>query len=318
MVKPEEKFKLIVEQMTTLFERNEPIKNADLINICRNYDLDLFSPAKEPHLLHELFETTLNLHLAKKFGFMKFDDNKLHPQILSDLIDLLEKCPPQSWRGGEQIKMQQFSTPPTIAFLMALLLKPKPKELILEPSAGTGSLAVWLKIARSQVHLNELSETRQILLRLQGFSSTNYNAEFLDDLLQEEIRPDAVLMNPPFSASAGRTKSGNSNFGFRHITSALKRLKNGGRLIGLFGTNALTKTQKGLQFLNHLPENCSLKAIIHLPHNAYYKYGTSLPVSILCIVKDGTQKPLNEVLKFNCPNLENILTHPDLLYWSKE
>ncbi|MGC2236071.1 MAG: N-6 DNA methylase [Pyrinomonadaceae bacterium] len=228
---------------------------------------------------------------------------------MDDLISLLKKSPPQSWRGEEKIKLQQFSTPPTIAFLMMAVLDPKKTELVLEPSAGTGSLAIWLRIAGCRVHLNELSETRRILLGLQGFFSTACNAEFLDDLLPEEIRPDAILMNPPFSANAGRTKSGDSNFGFRHINSALQRLKRGGRLVALFGTEALTKTQKGLKFLRDLSENFDLRAIIHLPKNAYYKYGTSLPVSILCIVKCEPQKPLNEVLKINCPNLEDVLSN---------
>ncbi len=299
---------LIAEQMSVLCDTEEPIKNSSLLDICRYVGLDLFSKGKETHLLHELFETAINQHIIRKFGNAKLKDKKSHSQILNDLTNLLKKCPPQSWRGKEQINLQQFSTPPTIAFLMAVLLNPKEKELILEPSAGTGSLAVWLKIAGCRFHLNELSETRRILLGLQGFVSTELNAEFLDDLLPEEICPDAILMNPPFSANAGRTKSGDSNFGFRHMSTALQRLKSGGRFVGLFGTDALIKTQKSLTFLSQLSENFDLKAIIHLPKNAYYKYGTSLPVSIICIAKNETRKPLNEVLKFNYSNLKDILS----------
>lgn len=301
--------KFIVKQMKVLCDKGEPISNTDLLEICRNFGMDLFSQRKETHLIHELFETALNQQIYSKFQGLNLENQKLHLQILNELIDLLKKCPPQSWRGEEQIKLQQFSTPPTIAFLMAIILNPKKTELILEPSAGTGSLAIWLKIAGCRFHLNELSEMRQFLLGLQGFASTACNAEFLDDLLPEEILPDAILMNPPFSANAGRTKSGDSNFGFRHITSALERLKSGGRLVALFSTDALMKTHKGLKFLSDLSVNFDLKTVIHLPKNAYYKYGTSLPVSIICIVKREPQKPFNEVLKINCPNLEDILSN---------
>lgn len=294
--------------MKVLCDKGEPISNADLLEVCRNVGVDLFSQDRATHLVHELFETAINEHIFDKFESLSLENEKLRLNILDDLTNLLKKCPPQSWRGAEQIKLQQFSTPPTIAFLMAVILNPKKTELVLEPSAGTGSLAVWLKIAGCRVHLNELSETRRFLLGLQGFISTAYDAEFLDDLLPEGIRPDAILMNPPFSANAGRTKSGDSNFGFRHITSALERLNGGGRLVALFGTDALTKTQKGLKFLSNLSENFDLRAIIHLPKKAYYKYGTSLPVSIICIVKREPQKPFNEVLKINCPNLEEVLS----------
>ncbi len=304
----EAKLKIAIDKMTSLLETDVTVRNTELIEICRKSGLDLIAQKQGTHLIHEVLETAINEQIGKNYRLSKFDDKDTNLQILSELSDLLKKLPPQSWRGEDQIRMQQFSTPPTIAFLMAWVLNPQKDELILEPSAGTGSLAIWLKIAGCRSHLNELSETRRILLELQGFDSTACNAEFLDDLLPEEIAPDGILMNPPFSANAGRTKSGDSNFGFRHITSALNRLKKGGRLVALFGSEALMKTKKGLKFLTDKSDNYDLSAVINLPQNSYYKYGTTLPVSIICISKCEPQKSLNEVFIFDCTNLEEILS----------
>lgn len=299
----------VVNELSKMLMAKKGLTNFDLIKICESKRIRTIDKKKDSHIVHELLEVAVNHFFVENYEQNSLKNSVVIEEILKGLTKLENRLTPQSWRGEEKIKLQQFSTPPTIAFLMTAILNPQKNELILEPSAGTGSLAVWLRINGCRVHLNELSETRRILLGLQGFISTACNAEFLDDLLPEEICPDVILMNPPFSANAGRTKSGDSNFGFRHITSALQRLKRGGRLVALFGTDALTKTQKGFKFLSDLSENFDLRAIIHLPKNAYYKYGTRLPVSILCIVKCEPQKPLNEVLKINCPNLEDVLSN---------
>jgi hypothetical protein len=66
----------------------------------------------------------------------------------------------------------------------------------------------------------------------------------LEDLLPNEVKPDGVLRNPPFSSSIGRTKNNDSNYAFQHVRSALIRLKTGGRLFALLGTDSVTKTDE--------------------------------------------------------------------------
>lgn len=298
----------IIDEFMTALKANRALTNFDLINMCEEKGLGIIDKKTNSHLAHELLEVAINLHIVENYQQTSLKTASDSTEVLKDLADLEKSLPPQSWRAEEQIIFQQFSTPPRIAFLMAKLLNPNQDELILEPSAGTGSLAVWLKIAGCRFHLNELSEVRRILLELQGFDATAVNAEFISDLLPDEIIPDGILMNPPFSANAGRTKIGDSNFGFRHITSALERLKPGGRLVALFGRDALLKTNKGLKFLNTLSENYDLKAVLNLPENAYYKYGTTLPMTVLCLAKNELGKPLHKVTKINCAKLEDILS----------
>lgn len=142
-------------------------------------------------------------------------------------------------------------------------------------------------------------------MKIQGFLPTNYNAEFLEDTLPTEINPDGVLMNPPFSSSAGRSKSKNSSFGFRHLKSAIERLNAGGKFVALFGTQALTKSCKGRQFLRELWDDNDLKALINLPQKAYYKYGTDIGVTILCLRKSKLDK--EKTININCSTLEEVL-----------
>ena len=87
----------------------------------------------------------------------------------------------------------------------ARLLDPKPTDIVLEPSAGTGSLAIWPRAVGAKVICNETSLRRFSLLRcVLNFDPFPLDAEFIDDLLPAEIQPTAVLMNPPFSSTSGR------------------------------------------------------------------------------------------------------------------
>lgn len=296
-----------------MIEKSQTLKNKDLIEICRSNGIDFITTANEVHLLHELLETTINQSIVKSFNRQSLTE-ECQNQTLERLTNLLKSCPPQSWRGQEQIRLQQFSAPPTIAFLMARILNPSETELIIEPSAGTGSLAAWLKIAGCRVCVNELSEMRRMLLELQGYEPMGINAEFLDDLLPEELEPDGFLMNPPFSTSSGKTKNNNSDFGFRHVKSALARLKKGGRLVALLGSDTVTKTDKGRAFLKEIATEYDLKAVITLPKNAFYKYGTTFSTCIVCIEKTqpiteaNPNRKSNSIIEADCRILEECLS----------
>src|SRR5690606_17111880 len=113
-----------------------------------------------------------------------------------------------------------------------------PNDIVLEPSAGTGLLAVLTEIAGGTLILNELAELRADLLAslFPAIAVTRVNAAQIDDHLAPGAVPSVVLMNPPFSAMAnvsGRV----ADAGFRHIASALNRLAPGGRLVTITGAN---------------------------------------------------------------------------------
>jgi type I restriction-modification system DNA methylase subunit len=310
--------KSVVTAIVNLLEKAETLTNKNLIEICRTNGVELIGTQNEAHFIHEILETAVNLKIVNLFNRASLLEKENEQQTLASLTQLLKNCPPQSWRGEEQIRLQQFSTPPAIAYLLAKILNPSPNNLILEPSAGTGARASWLRVAGCSVHVNELSETRRMLLELQGYVPTGCDAEFIDDLLPGAIKPDAVLMNPPFSSSAGRTKTNDSNYGFRHVRSALSRLKPGGRLVALLGTESATKTDKARIFWNDIAQEFDLRAVIHLPKNAFYKYGTNTATSIFCIGKNEPSQDAKRsekrgtILEAGCQTLEECLKYADV------
>lgn len=85
-------------------------------------------------------------------------DLRTPPSQAAQLFDQLETLlPRQTVRSDEQIELQQFATPPRIAWLAARSCAPTRSELVLEPSAGTGMLAVWAAKAGSRLAFNEIS-----------------------------------------------------------------------------------------------------------------------------------------------------------------
>ena len=310
-----EKLMNAVKGVENILANGDKLTNFLLLEICNGQGIKIIGNNNEGHLAHEIMEVAINNYISKRYlqGFE--ENNQSNLEILAELEAIERQIPPQSWRTSEQVRLQQFSTPPPVAYLLAKILNPIERELVLEPSAGTGSLAVWMKVAGCTIHVNELSEMRRALLELQDYKPTGINAEFLDDLLPDEIAPEGVLMNPPFSANGGRTKKTDSNFGFRHVKSALVRLKEGGRLVALLRADALTKSDKGRRFLSEIAAEYDLRAVITLPKKAFYKYGTNFQTCIVYIVKsertpgEKSIKQRKNILEADCQSLEECLSY---------
>lgn len=266
------RIKTVVESLKSRFEQSDFPNNKQLIEICAEKGVDLVDSAAGAHLIHEILETALNLFLTEA-EWLKPLNVRNKEDILARLEEITKKLPPQSWRDNEQIKFQQFSTPPALAFVLANLLRPQAGGTSLEPSAGTGSLAIWLKKSGCKLAVNEISERRRMLLEVQNYQPLTVNAEFLDDLLPAEVKPDYILMNPPFSTGSGQKRD--SNYGFRHVEAALRRLNPGGRLVALLGAKSCLETDKGKKFWHRLGQEYSVHARLIVPPEVFYKYGTN-------------------------------------------
>src|ERR1700730_7634692 len=158
--------------------------------------------------------------------------------MLEMLTRLAARLPSQTRRSEESEQLQQFSTPIPLGFAAAQAAALTPADLVLEPSAGTGLLAIFAELAKARLALNEIAGTRAGLLAclFRDSTVTRHNAEQIHDHLDPGIRPDVVLMNPPFSASPnleGRFAEAT----IRHVASALARLSEGGRLVAITGRN---------------------------------------------------------------------------------
>jgi hypothetical protein len=82
-------------------------------------------------------------------------------QMLGKVASLL---PTHTRRSQESQALQQFSTPIELAFAAATAAAVGSADVVLEPSAGTGLLAIFAELAGSRLILNELAEARAGLL----------------------------------------------------------------------------------------------------------------------------------------------------------
>jgi len=151
-------------------------------------------------------------------------------QLLALLDRIAGLLPTHTRRSEESQSLQQFSTPIGLGLAASTAAAIAPDDLVLEPSAGTGLLAILAVLSGGSLVLNELANTRATLLSqlFPGRSVTRFDAAQIDDHLDPSIRPSVILMNPPFSATA-HVSGRMADTTYRHIASALARLADGGR-----------------------------------------------------------------------------------------
>jgi hypothetical protein len=174
----------------------------------------------------------------RKFGKALFRKAATPTARLALLARIAGLLPTHTKRSEESQALQQFSTPLPLGLAALTAAGIRPTDLVLEPSAGTGLLAILASTAGGSLILNEMAETRAQLLAslFPAIPTTRFDAAQINDHLDTGAVPSVVLMNPPFSALAnvaGRV----ADAGFRHVTSALNRLAPGGRLVTITGAN---------------------------------------------------------------------------------
>jgi predicted RNA methylase len=185
---------------------------------------------------YEACEAALLLFLRRHFPAMR-SRARSNAQLLGMLGKLTARTPTHTRRSEESQQLQQFSTPIELGFIASLAACMSPADLVLEPSAGTGQLAVFAELHGAGLALNEIAGTRADLLGLlfPGAPVTRFNGEQIHDYLPDAVRPTVILMNPPFSAAL-HVKGPAAGTDFRHVRAALHRLA-GGRLGDAHGPN---------------------------------------------------------------------------------
>lgn len=237
---------------------------------------------------YDAMELAVNRYLLDTMA--RYNDGSVENALegLAEAQKILSLLPTQSVRTQEQQDFQQFSTPPSIAYLAAWAANINSQDHVLEPSAGIGGLAAFAKAWGAEVTVNELSERRYGIIKAMGFDHYfNENAEHIDNVLPEDIRPTVVIMNPPFSSTAGRTKSNKTSNAEAHINSALDRLPQGGRLVAIVGRGMAD--DKYSRYWNSVRKEYTIRANIGIDGKNYTKYGTSFDVQIVVIDKTGPQ-----------------------------
>ena len=201
-------------------------------------------------------------------------------QALGYLDDLEARLSTQTVRSEEQVQHQHFSTPLGLAWLAAHLADIQPDDAVLEPSAGTGMLAIWARHAVS-LHLNEIDPVRQEILRhlFPASEVTEHDAAHIGAYLTQ--RPNVVLMNPPFARNAAGLEDPTT--AARHLAAALGVLKPNGRLVAIMPDSFQPQGRRAELFQRAL-QGASVAFHARL-EGAFTKQGTAIAVRLLVIDK---------------------------------
>ncbi len=253
-------------------------------------------------------ELGINKYLMNA-DFVKSGNGSLEDALntLSELQSIMRNIPTQTKRTEEMESYQQFSTPPTIAFTAARLANITSDDVVLEPSAGIGGLALWGKAWGAKVYGNELSKRRLAFLNELGLDGTfNENAEQINNVLPDDIQPTVVIMNPPFSSTAGRMKTNKTANAKRHIEQALDRLQEGGRLVAILGRGMADDAPAFSAWWNDLRREYTIRSNVRIDGSNYQKYGTTFDDQLVVIDKVGPQE--GKTLTGEYKDLSELLT----------
>ncbi len=206
------------------------------------------------------------------------------PVAMLPMLERLAKLLPTQTRRSEESQLrQQFSTPLPLSLACAAAGDLRSSDVVLEPSAGTGLLAIHARIAGARLILNELADGRRRLL--QGLFPTaavfGHDAGQIDDLLPQDLRPSVILMNPPFSVTAGGRHA--SDVGLVHILAALHRLLPGGRLVALTGINQCPTNPAFADIFSRIRDIGSITFSAPLPASAFATHGTNVDTRLTVI-----------------------------------
>jgi len=213
-------------------------------------------------------------------------------RILAMLAKIGMLLPTQTRRSEESQALQQFSTPLEFAYVASLAAGISANDVVLEPSAGTGMLAIFAELAGANIVLNEWAETRAGLLKLlfPGAPVSHFDGAQINDRLDADLRPSVVLMNPPFSSSP-LIEGRHAPATFEHIRSALTLLQPNGRLVAITGENFSPTSHAWRGGFARLQEKGSLVFTASLAHGFFARHGTSVESRLTVFDKTPDSNP---------------------------
>ena len=233
--------------------------------------------------------------LLRRYGAVMRTKATSPAAMLPMLMRIASLLPTQTRRSVESESLQQFSTPIGLAFVASRAAAITPTDVVLEPSAGTGLLAILAELDGASLVLNEFAESRAgILAQLfPGASTTQFDAAHINDHLDAGIVPDVVLMNPPFSAAVHVDRQ-MREAALRHIGSALARLPEGGRLVTITGANVAPDNPAWTCSFKRLQEQGRVVFSAAIDGAVYAKHGTNVDTRLTVI----DRVPADDVASF--------------------
>jgi predicted RNA methylase len=206
--------------------------------------------------------------------------------FLTMLTKMVRLLPSHTRRSVESEELQQFSTPVPLALVASTAAAMIPADHVLEPSAGTGLLAIFAELAGASLVLNEIAETRSDLLGhlFPDVGVTGFDATRIHDHLDSGITPTVVLMNPPFSALANVDRR-RTDAALRHVSSALARLAEGGRLVAITQASLAPDNPAWREEFQRLQERGTVVFSAAINGAVYARHGTTIDTRLTVIDK---------------------------------
>ena len=227
------------------------------------------------------------------------------PMLMRSLV------PTHTRQSEESESPQQFSTAIGLAFVASPAAAITPPDIVLEPSAGTGLLAILAELAGASLVLRESAESCAGVLSqpFPAVSTTRFDAAHINDHLDAGILPSVVLMNPPFSAAVHIDRQ-MREAALRHLGSELARLPEGGQLVAMTGANvapdhpAWTDSFMRLREQGRVQFSAAIDSAVHAGH------GTNIETRLIVI----DRVPADDIASFPAsPSIAQDL--PTLLGW---
>lgn len=177
--------------------------------------------------------------------------------------------------GGFCDKKQEFGffeTPKAVVKKLIDKADLKPRQLVLEPSAGRGAIADELAkiVGINNVLCVELQPECVAVLHGKGFSAITDDFLTSSSLFLSHVKPDRIVMNPPFGHQQD----------IDHVTHAYSLLAPGGRLVSVMSAGVMFRENKKTTDFRKL-----LKTVEPLPDDSFKESGTSVRTVIVTLEK---------------------------------
>ena len=203
---------------------------------------------------------------------------------------------PRQEQDSAQMDLQSFSTPPAISALAVKAAMITDNDRAVEPSAGTGNMAIFMGVRRTDV--NEYMGPRRKGLealgwenmtaananarggRILGRTPDDSRAELLGKRMPQSY--DVVVTNPPFSKNEATGEKGVKVM-TSFAQSAADMVKDGGRLVVISGEN--WGPDSHAEFFNGLlrERGATVAANIWIDGKLYSKQGASFSVRLTVV-----------------------------------
>lgn len=177
-----------------------------------------------------------------------------------------------------KIDNQFYQTPDWLAEKMVNMAGIKCGDKVLEPSAGLGAIAKYIKLKTNNLSLIEPNKDNVHRLRKMGFS---VNHTTLEQFYKRKMRCqvlrkyDKIIMNPPFSNERD----------INHIRLAYDLLGNGGKIVAIMAENSLYYNRESTREFNRWLVKVNAQ-VIPLPKNTFKESGTLVDVVMAIINKN--------------------------------